>query len=79
MKPFQEQFTECSETGMTGKGEFKLFSENPELLPAFNPNMLELIHKDPKSGLQLLSCKKFGGKCGSKHTQCQQMRSKQKY
>ena len=43
-KPFHIQFSECSNTGFTGKGEILKFKDHPELLP-FSPKAAISIKK----------------------------------
>lgn len=78
MKTFHEQFTECSRLGMHGKGSFKKWKDNPELLPMPWSRAAKLIEEEikvnPDAGIEFTGCLRFGGDCNSGHPDCKNLR-----
>ncbi len=76
MKPFQQQFTKCSDEGLTENTQFFSFTEFPQCLPAFPTEfMVEEIKSGAWKGIDSIVCGKFGGICSSRHPQCQNLRN----
>ena len=74
MKLFRDQFTECSNAGLVGDGEFESFKENPNLLPLCPDTSKKIINSGCK-GFRFKKCLKFGGKCHSKNPDCIKLRT----
>jgi hypothetical protein len=78
MKPFHQQYTECHDEGMHGKGEFIKYKEHPDMRPMPWSRAAKIIAEElkvnPEAGIQLVSCKRFGGNCTSGKAECRKLR-----
>ena len=64
---------------MHGKGSFKKWKDNPELLPMPWSRAAKLIEEELKinrnAGIQFTGCKRFGGDCSSGNLKCKELRT----
>lgn len=78
IKPFVEQFRECSDLGFHKAGELQKFKDHPELLPApwhhAAKKIAELLKENPDEGRIPVMCLRFGGECRSSNVECRKLR-----
>lgn len=73
--PFSKQFVQCTKEGLTKIGPLISYKEYPELLP-LNPRLAKKMMND-STGIRLIECERFGGRCSSQHIKCKKMRNAQ--
>lgn len=77
MMSYREQFSECTRKGFTNQTEFYSFKDHPEIFPAFpNEKMIRDLKENKLSGVDVIICGKFGGRCSSHNEKCIELRNK---
>lgn len=75
LKPFHQQFCECSAQGLTELTKFVPFNQHPKWMPAFpTPDMKKQIVQGKWRGIELILCGRFDGYCSTANPQCRKLR-----